>query len=91
MSFDPQILESWLACPQCGAGLVRDGESLVCVGPDSRRRYAILDGIPNMLIEEAEELPIAVWREIMQRHGRIGDAAPSVELSVPAEPDNSCH
>ena len=41
-----------LVCPLGKAPLRRDGESLICTrcGP----RFAIKDGIPDMLIEEAE-------------------------------------
>lgn len=45
-------LLSLLVCPMGKAPLRREGEFLVCTrcGP----RFAIKDGIPNMLIEEAE-------------------------------------
>ncbi len=43
-----------LACPKCKGKveLVKDGSALEC--PACRLRYAIVDDIPVMLIDEAE-------------------------------------
>lgn len=45
-------LMSLLVCPMAKVPLRREGDTLVCTrcGP----RFAIKDGIPNMLIDEAE-------------------------------------
>ncbi len=48
---DPQLLEI-LACPLCKAKVALEGDRLVCV--QCGRRYPIRDGIPVMLVEEAE-------------------------------------
>ena len=48
---DPKLLEI-LACPLCKTEVKLQGERLVCV--QCGRRYPIRDGIPVMLIEEAE-------------------------------------
>lgn len=48
---DPKLLEI-LACPLCKTEVKLEGEQLVCV--QCARRYPIRDGIPVMLIEEAE-------------------------------------
>ena len=48
---DPRLL-AILACPWCKAAVTEAGERLVCAG--CGRRYPIRDGIPVMLIEEAE-------------------------------------
>ena len=44
-----------LACPACKGGIEHDetAQKLVCIG-ECRRRYPIRDGIPVMLIDEAE-------------------------------------
>ncbi len=44
-----------LACPACKGGIVHDEttQKLVCIG-ECKRRYPIRDGIPVMLIDEAE-------------------------------------
>ena len=48
---DQKLLEI-LACPACKTEVRLEGERLVCV--QCGRRYPIRDGIPVMLIEEAE-------------------------------------
>ena len=48
---DPQFL-SLLACPACKTTVALDGARLVCA--QCGRRYPIRDGIPVMLVEEAE-------------------------------------
>ena len=51
---DPALLEI-LACPACKTEVKLEGERLVCTR--CGRRYPIRDGIPVMLIEEAEVPP----------------------------------
>ena len=48
---DPKLLDI-LACPNCKTEVRLDGERLVCVR--CGRRYPIRNGIPVMLVEEAE-------------------------------------
>ena len=48
---DPKLLEI-LACPLCKTEVKPEGERLVCV--QCARRYPVRDGIPVMLVEEAE-------------------------------------
>ena len=54
MVIEKELLEI-LACPLCKQGVVLDGERLVCT--QCGRRYPIRDGIPVMLVEEAETGP----------------------------------
>ncbi len=42
-----------LACPVCKADVKEEGDRIVCTG--CGKRYPIKDGIPVMLINEAEE------------------------------------
>ena len=72
MSFDPRLLTTYLRCPRSKAPLVQEDESLVSTDPACRLRYLIVDGIPNMLADEATELPLAEWQEIMRKHGKSG-------------------
>ncbi|MBU0675589.1 MAG: Trm112 family protein [Proteobacteria bacterium] len=53
---DPTLL-NLLACPQCNGEvrLVPEQQGLVC--DQCRLRYAIRNGIPVMLIDEAEKFP----------------------------------
>ena len=49
---DPQLLEL-LACPACKTAVREDGDRLVCVS--CGRRYPVREGIPVILVEEAEQ------------------------------------
>ena len=48
---DKELLEI-LACPLCKTAVKLEGEKIICMS--CGRRYPIRDGIPVMLIEEAE-------------------------------------
>ena len=67
---DPELM-AILVCPLSHAPLVQEGQTLVSTDPDTRRRYAIVEGIPNMLIDESEEMGVEEWQAIMKRHGRL--------------------
>jgi uncharacterized protein YbaR (Trm112 family) len=54
MGVDPALLEI-LACPKCKTRVELAEDRLVCV--KCGRRYRIEDGIPIMLIDEAEPPP----------------------------------
>jgi uncharacterized protein YbaR (Trm112 family) len=51
---DKELLEI-LVCPQCKADVREEGDRLVCTNPQCGLRYPIRDGIPVMLIDEAEK------------------------------------
>ena len=55
---DPQFLEI-LACPECKAPVEQEKDQLVCTA--CGRRYPVRDGIPIMLLEEAEA-PAPGWQ-----------------------------
>ncbi len=55
MALDPQLLEI-LACPEDKGPLLYFEADEILYNPRLQRRYAITDGIPVMLIDEAEEL-----------------------------------
>ncbi|HOJ08530.1 MAG: hypothetical protein HND40_12445 [Ignavibacteriota bacterium] len=59
-----------LCCPETKADLVLDGDTLVSVDKNTRRRYRIEDDIPIMLIDESEQLSLEEWTEIMKKYGR---------------------
>lgn len=67
---DPELLKI-LACPLARTPLVQDGDTLVSTDPQTRRRYKIIDGIPDLLIEDGEELGEGEWRAIMQKCGKM--------------------
>jgi len=66
-----QELLDILCCPQTKADLVLDGDFLVSVDKETRKRYRIEEDIPIMLIEEAETLSLEEWQLIMKKHGKI--------------------
>lgn len=51
---DEELLKI-LACPACKAEVKLVGERLVCQNAQCGLRYPIRDGIPVMLIDEAEK------------------------------------
>ena len=59
-----------LVCPLSKAPLVLDGNTLVSTDKETRRRYRIENDIPDLLIEDSEELDPTTWNEIMKKHGK---------------------
>ena len=51
---NPQLLEI-LACPACKSKVDLEPNRIVCSNPQCGFRYPIREGIPVMLIEEAEK------------------------------------
>lgn len=51
---DKELLDI-LACPKCKTPVRLEGEKIVCTSSACGLRYPIRDGIPVMLIEEAEK------------------------------------
>ena len=49
-----QALLDILACPACRAAVRVEGDRLVCTNPACGLRYPVRDGIPVMLVDEAE-------------------------------------
>ncbi len=66
MALDPLLLEI-LACPEDKGPLwyIEDEDTLY--NPRLRRRYAVRDGIPDMLIEDAETVSDEEHERIMAR------------------------
>jgi uncharacterized protein YbaR (Trm112 family) len=44
-----------LACPQCKAEVKLENDKIICANPECGLRYSIRDGIPVMLIDEADK------------------------------------
>ena len=59
-----------LCCPETKADLVLEGEFLVSVDKETRKRYRIEDNIPIMLVDESETLDLKEWQAIMEKHGK---------------------
>ncbi|HWW54607.1 MAG TPA: Trm112 family protein [Acidimicrobiales bacterium] len=71
MALDPQLLEI-LACPEDKGPLLyfKDEDSLY--NPRLKRRYAIRDDIPIMLIDEAETVTDAEHDRLMAKAAQDG-------------------
>ncbi|HTW08061.1 MAG TPA: Trm112 family protein [Acidimicrobiales bacterium] len=71
MALDPLLLEI-LACPQDKGPLLyfQDEDSLY--NPRLRRRYKIEDGIPDMLIEDAETVSAEEHERLLARAASLG-------------------
>ncbi|MBI3316978.1 MAG: Trm112 family protein [Candidatus Omnitrophica bacterium] len=54
MKLDEELLDI-LACPKCKSRVKLVGEKIVCVSAPCGLKYPIREGIPVMLIEEAEK------------------------------------
>ena len=61
MAISPELLEI-LVCPLTKLPVVQEGDWLVCNEAEPKRRYPIREGIPVMLIDEAEEAVEVVSR-----------------------------
>ena len=66
MAIDPKLLEI-LACPLCKSKVLEADDSIYCTNKECRRRYAITEGIPVMLIDEATVLEEADWEAAMKK------------------------
>ncbi len=62
---DEELLKI-LACPKTKAPLVEIDGWLYSTDPETRLRYPIRDGIPIMLIEEAETVDVDEFRRIVE-------------------------
>ncbi len=72
-SIEPWLL-SILVCPESRAPLVLEGDWLYSTDPKTRRRYAIVEGIPDLLIDESEVVSEQEFERVMALH-----AAPKVK------------
>ena len=84
MALDPLLLEI-LACPEDQGPLLYFEDEDALYNPRLHRRYAIRDGIPIMLIDEAETVDDAEHERLMAKVASRGSAAdvPSRERCTP--------
>lgn len=50
---DKELLDI-LACPACKSDVKLQGEKIVCTNPKCARKYPVRNGIPVMLVDQAE-------------------------------------
>ena len=58
-----------LVCPLSKAPVVRVGDWIYSTDPETRRRYPIRDGIPNMLVDESETVETEEFERVMAECG----------------------
>ena len=61
-----------LVCPQTRAKLVRSGDWLYSTDRETRKKYPIRDGIPVMLIDEADVADEAEFARVMAETAEDG-------------------
>ena len=66
MSLDPRLL-AVLACPQDKGPLYYFGDAGGLYNPRLKRRYEVRDGIPVMLVDEAEDVSEEEHEALMAR------------------------
>jgi len=66
MALDPLLLEV-LACPQDKGPLLYFADEDRLYNPRLKRSYAVTDGIPNMLIDEAVSVDDTEHRRLMEK------------------------
>jgi len=70
MAFDFEKLRGILVCPRSRRELILEHDALISTSPEVRLKFPIVDGIPRLLIDEAEQLSLESWSEVMRRAGR---------------------
>jgi uncharacterized protein YbaR (Trm112 family) len=56
-----------LVCPVSHAKLIQVEEFLISTDSETRRRYAIVEGIPNMMVENSEVLSVEEWKRLSNK------------------------
>ena len=79
MALDPMLVEI-LACPEDKGPLLYFADEDALYNPRLRRRYAIRDGIPVMLIDEAETVSDGEHDRLMAKADTEG-VRPTFEAS----------
>ena len=74
MALDPQLLEI-LACPDDKGALLYFADENALYNPRLKRRYAIVDDIPIMLIDESEIVDDAEHDRLMAKATAEGIAS----------------
>ncbi|HOJ37513.1 MAG TPA: hypothetical protein PLI27_01660 [Ignavibacteriales bacterium] len=57
-----------LCCPLSKAPLILFDNYLISTDKNTRKKYKIVDNIPVLLIDEAEEIPFDEWKDIMKKN-----------------------
>lgn len=71
MAIDPKLLEI-LACPEDRGALLYFAADNALYNPRLKRRYAVVDDIPVMLVEEAQTVNEAEHQRLMKKAAAEG-------------------
>lgn len=71
MTLDPLLLEI-LACPEDKGPLLYFADEACLYNPRLHRRYAVKDGIPDMLVEDAETVAPEEHERLMAKAAAEG-------------------
>jgi uncharacterized protein YbaR (Trm112 family) len=71
MTLDPTLLEI-LACPDDKGPLLYFADENALYNPRLRRRYAVRDGIPVLLVDEAEAVDEAEHERLLEHAAATG-------------------
>jgi uncharacterized protein len=71
MALDPLLVDI-LACPQDKGPLLYFADEDALYNPRLRRRYLVKDGIPDMLIEDAEDVSDVEHERLMAKAASDG-------------------
>jgi uncharacterized protein len=83
-SLDPRLLEI-LACPKDKGPLIYFADEDSLYNPRLRLRYHVRDGIPVMLVDEADEVDESEDARLKAKASNEG-LAPTFEAETPADP-----
>ena len=70
MPFDANAVQDFWQCPQSQSPLILHNDQVVCVDPNCRLGFDIIDNIPVLLIDAATEIDSDDWSAIMKENGR---------------------
>lgn len=87
MALDPQLLEI-LACPEDKGPLLYFKDESSLYNPRLKRRYAVRDDIPIMLIDEAETVDAAEHDRLTAKAAADG-ISPTFDAAEPAAPPSA--
>ncbi len=79
-------LADLLACPECHSQLAVVAQSFVCTGRECRLSFPVRDGIPVLLVDEAETLEEPDWQTAVGDLLEAEDDVAAEEYQV--EPEN---
>ncbi len=77
--FNFAAVQQFVRCPASGAELLPTENALISSDPEHRLRYAIVNGIPNLIVEDAEAMPLADWQELMRQSQRDPETGQPLE------------